>query len=953
MIPSSATAQEPVRTGRYGVGRQAGGPSAASTTGGPAPRLWGRQNECAALDRLLDEVRAESSPVLVLRGEAGVGKTALLEYLLERTSGCRVARAAGVESEMELAFAGLHQLCAPMLDRLARLPAPQRDALGTAFGLRAGDAPDRFLVGLAVLSLLSDVADERPLVCVVDDAQWLDKSSAQVLAFVARRLVAESVAVVFAVRDPLDEHELTGMAELEVHGLVDGDARALLESVIAGPLDVRVRDRIVAETRGNPLALLELPRGLTPAVLAGGFGLPDAPALSGRIEETFRRRLTPLPPETRRLLLVAAAEPTGDPLLLWRAASELGIDLEAAPPAVAVGLVDFDSQVRFRHPLVRSAVYRAASPEERQSVHRALAESTDADVDPDRRAWHRAHAAPALDEDVAAELARSAGRAQARGGLAAAAAFLERAAGLTPSPARRAQRALDAAQAKLQAGAFDAALGLLTAAEAGPLDELRRARVDMLRAQIAFASSRRNEAAPLLLAAARRLEPLDAALARETYLDAFSAAMFAGRLAGAPGLPEVAEAARRVPPASHEPRKADMLLDGLAVLFTDGYAAATPICRRALQAFCSEDTAVEDDLRWLWLASITAADLWDDETWYVLSNRHVRIAREAGALSELPLALNSRVFVHLFAGELAAAASLVEQGRAVKEATGSNLAPYGALGLAALQGGTVEVGELIEASLSEVVPRGEGIGVTVTQWASALLCNGLGGFHEALAAARQAGEYPLEPAVANWGLTELIEAAARSGRTDLATDALDRLTAMTRASGSDWALGVEARSRALLTEGDAAERLYQEAIERLSRTRVRVELARAHLLYGEWLRRAGRRRDARAHLHTAHDMLTAMGAEAFAERARRELLATGETVRTRSVETRDELTSQETQIARLASDGRTNPEIGTHLFISPRTVEWHLRNVFTKLDIHSRRELAIALANYASQLAPV
>ena len=904
------------------------------------------------LDRLLEELRAGASSVLVLRGEAGVGKSALLEYLLERTSGCRVALAAGVESEMELAYAGLHQLCAPMLDGLERLPAPQRDALGTAFGLRAGDAPDRFLVGLAVLSLLSDVAVERPLVCVVDDAQWLDKASAQVLAFVARRLVAESVAVVFAVRDSLDEHELTGMAELEVHGLVDSDAQALLASVIAGPLDVRVRDRIVAETRGNPLALLELPRGLTPAELAGGFGLPDAPALSGRIEETFRRRLTPLPAQTRRLLLVAAAEPTGDPLLLWRAASELGIDLEAAPPAVAVGLVDFDSQVRFRHPLVRSAVYRAASPEERRDVHRALAESTDADVDPDRRAWHRAHAATAPDEDVAAELARSAGRAQARGGLAAAAAFLERAAALTPSLARRAQRALDAAQAELQAGAFGAALDLLTAAEAGPLDALQRARVDMLRAQIAFASSRRNEAARLLLAVARRLEPLDAALARETYRDAFTAAMFAGRLAGAPGLPEVAEAARRAPPSAHQPRKADMLLDGLAVLFTDGYAAATPICRRALQAFCSEDTAVEDDLRWLWLASITAANLWDDETWYVLSNRHVEIAREAGALSELPLALNSLVFAHLFAGELAAAASLVELARAVKEATGSNLAPYGAVGLAALQGRTGEAGELIEASMSEVAPRGEGIGVTVTQWANAVLCNGRGGFHDALVAARQAAEFPHEPAVANWGLTELIEAAARSGRTDLATDALDRLATMTRASGSDWALGVEARSRALLTDGDAAEGLYHEAIERLSRTRVRVELARAHLLYGEWLRRAGRRRDARAHLRTAHEMLAAMGAEAFAERARRELLATGETVRTRSVETRDELTPQETQIARLASDGRTNPEIGTQLFISPRTVEWHLRNVFTKLEIRSRRELAIALANSASQPAP-
>jgi DNA-binding CsgD family transcriptional regulator len=474
----------------------------------------------------------------------------------------------------------------------------------------------------------------------------------------------------------------------------------------------------------------------------------------------------------------------------------------------------------------------------------------------------------------------------------------------------------------------------------------------MLRARATFASSGGNEASPLLLAAARRLEPLDAALARDTYLDAFSAAMFAGRVGGGPGLREVAEAARSARPASHQPRKADLLLEGLAVLFTDGYAAGTPICKRALRAFCSEDISVKDDLRWLWLASVTAAHLWDDETWCVLSTRHVEIAREAGALGELPLALDSRVVVHLFAGELAAAASLVEQLRAVNEATGSKLAPYGALGLAALQGGTGEAGELIEASMREAVTRGGGLGVTVTQWASALLCNGLGRFHDALVAARQAAEYPHEPAVANWGLTELIEAAARSGSGDLAADAIDRLSTMTRASGSDWALGVEARSRALLSEGDAAEHLYREAIERLSRTSVRIELARAHLLYGEWLRRAGRRRDARAHLRTAHEMLTAMGAEAFAERARRELLATGETVRTRSVETRDELTAQETQIARLASDGPTNAEIGAQLFISPRTVEWHLRNVFTKLDIRSRRELAIALASSDSQLAP-
>jgi DNA-binding CsgD family transcriptional regulator len=941
MYSSSATARD--------LDRNGSALSAPSTIGGSPPRLWGRSRECGALDGLIEGLRAGTSAALVLRGDAGVGKTSLLEYLVDRASDCRVARAAGVESETELPYAGLHQLCAPMLDRLKGLPAPQRAALHRAFGLEAGDAPDRFLVGLAVMNLLSDVAEERPVICVVDSVQWLDEASAQVLAFVGRRLADEPVALIFAVRGSSEDDALTGMPELVVHGLADADARALVESVIAGPIDARVRDRIVAETRGNPLALVELLRGVTSAELAGGFGLPDTLALSGRIEQTFRRELGPLPTQTRLLLLLAAAEPTGDPLLVWRAADALGIDFDAAAPAVAPGLIEFGSQVRFRHPLMRSAIYRAAAPEQLRSVHRALADSTDADFDPDRRAWHRAQAAPALDEDAAAELERSAARVQAHGGVPAAAAFLETATRLTPSPVRRAQRALAAAEAKLRAGDFSRALALLTAAEAGPVDNLRRARIDMLRARIELAARRGSDASPLLLAAARRLEPLDASLARETYLDAFSAAMFAGRSANGHGLAEVARAARDAPPGSGLSRNVDMLLDGLAVRFSDGYVAATSICRHTLKEFCRQDASEQDGLRWLWLASITAADLWDDEALYVLSTRHLEIARGTGALSEAPLALTCRTFMHLFTGELVAAASLVEHVNAVNEATGSELAPFGALALAAVRGGR-DARALLEASMREMA-CGEGIGVTVMQWASALLCNGLGGFRDALVAARWAGGHPHEPAVAQWGLTELIEAAARSGSPELAADAIGQLSTMTRASGTDWALGVEARSRALLGDGETAEHLYREAIERLSHTRVRFELARAHLVYGEWLRRAGRRRDARTQLRTAHELLTAMGAEAFAERARRELVATGETVRARGFEARDELTAQELQVARLASDGRTNAAIGAHLFISPRTVEWHLRNVYAKLDIQSRRELAIALASLDSHLA--
>ena len=894
------------------------------------------------LDRLVDNVRAGQSRVLVLRGEAGVGKTALLEYLQRRASGCRIARAAGVESEMELPFAGLHQLCAPMLHRLGRLPGPQGDALGAAFGLRDGDAPDRFLVGLAVLSLLSDVAEEHPLICVLDDAQWLDRASAQAFAFVTRRLMAESVAVVFAVRESSNDQDLTGLPELQIHGLADRDARALLESVLAGPLDERVRDRFVAETRGNPLALVELPRGLTPAQLAGGFALPGAIPLSGRIEASFQRRLDALPADTRRLLQLAAADPAGDPVLLWRAAPRLAIGTQAAGPAAEAGLLEIGARVLFRHPLVRSAAYRSASLPDRQAGHRALAEATDPRLDPDRRAWHRAQAAPEPDEDVAAELERSAGRAQARGGLAAAAAFLQRAVTLTVDPARRADRALAAAQSKHQAGAPDTALELLALAQAGPLDELQQARAELLRAQITFAVTRGRDAPPMLLAAAKRLEPLDATLARETYLDAFSAALFAGHLARGGGVREVAEAVLAADwgeSSRRSPLACNLLLDGLAILTTQGYAAAATTLKGALRAFRDEPMSEEDTLRWLWLACRIARALGDDASWDELTDRQVQLARKAGALSLLPIALIERFGVQLFVGDLDAAASLVAEAEAVVEATGSQLAPQGAIALAAWRGREAEASALIEASRQDVERRGEGLWLIATEWASAVLFNGLGRYEDALAAAEQAAEDPHELGVSTWVPTEIIEAAVRSGAPERAAGPLRRLQEISRAAGTDWALGVEARSRALLSEGEAAERLYLEAIERLGRTRVRVALARAHLLYGEWLRRQGRRMDARGQLRIAHQLYSSMGMEGFAERARRELQATGETVRKRSVETRGELTAQEMQIARLANDGLSNQEIGARLFISARTVKYHLGKVFTKLDISSRAQL--------------
>jgi DNA-binding CsgD family transcriptional regulator len=918
--------------------------------------LRGRRRELDALDRLLTDVRAGQSRVLVVRGEAGIGKTALLDHLAARASGCRIVRAAGVESEMELAFAGVHQLCAPLLDGLTRLPGPQREALATAFGLSAGEAPDRFLVGLAVLGLLSDAAERRPLVCLVDDAQWLDRVSAQVLAFVARRLLAESVALVLAVREPADGQEFTGLPQVAVGGLGDEDARALLDSVIPGRLDERVRERIVAEARGNPLALLELPRGLTVAEVAGGFALPDPGPLASRIEQSFLRQLHALPVETRRLLLTAAAEPVGDVTLLWRAAERLGIGPDAAAPAEAAGLIELGAHVRFRHPLVRCATYRAAEPPDRQAVHRALADATDPDADPDRRAWHRAHAATGPDEVVASELERSSERARGRGGLAAAAAFLRRATELTPGPERRAARALAAAQATFDAGAPDAADELLAAAEIGPLDDLQGARLARLRAQLVFARRRGRDAPPLLLDAARRLEPLDGRLARETYLEAFSAAVFAGRLNGSRGVREVAEAARTAPLAPQPPRPIDLLLDGLATRFTDGYVAGVPPLRRALHAFRREAGRSEDGVGrgsqpWVWQAIIVAADLWDDEIWHELAARAVSLAREAGALTVLPVVLENRAAVHMHAGEFAAASALIEEAGAVIEATANAPVRYTALLLAAWRGDETPALQMIDARVQHATANAEGRAIGLASYATAVLHNGLGRYDAALAGAQRACEYE-DMVFFGFSLVELVEAGARTGADDVAADALRRLEERTHASGTDLALGVQARSRALLSDGEAADALYREAIERLGRSRMAVHLARAHLVYGEWLRREHRRVDAREQLRLAYEMLGRMGAEAFAERARRELLATGETVQKRTAETRDVLTAQEAQVARLAAEGRTNPEIGSQLFISPRTAEYHLRKVFAKLGVSSRRALRDALRASAAIAEP-
>ena len=908
----------------------------------PTVRLLGRRAECEFLSTAIADARQGRSRAVVLRGEAGAGKSALLDFTLGCADGWRVCTAVGIESEMELAYSGLHQLCAPMLDHVDRLPVPQRDALRTVFGQQTGPAPDGFLVGLAILTLLAEVAEEQPLLCVIDDAQWLDIASAQMLLFVGRRILAERVAVVCAARTVADADVLPGLPELRVAGLGTADARALLLSNLKVPFDTTVCDRIVAESHGNPLALLELPRTWHITDLAGGFGLPTRQHVAGKIEMSYATRLAALPASTQLLVLTAAAEPLGDPLLLHRAGEILGFDLADSVAAVDAGLLDISRTVSFAHPLARSAAYGSAADEDRHRVHRALADATDSERDADRRAWHRARGALGPDEAVAAELERSAERAQARGGLAAAAAFLERAAALSPDPARRARRALAAAEAKQVAGDPEAASALVETAASGPLDALEQARALRLKGVIGLDLRHGGETVPYLLDAARRLESLNPELARNTYLQALQSASVGGRFA-TDVLRYAAECARNAPEPQGAPRSVDLLMAGLAVRFTDGYVASAEFVKNALGALRDEAGGGRQDVRWPEFARRLAFDMFDIETLRVLVERSVEVTRERGALSVLPMSLNFLALLRTFEGDLDAADTVLQEAEAIADATRTEPIGAGRLTLASFRGDEKALSALIDSIEPQATARGDGMVVTFGEHARALLYNGLCRYDAALPYAESASASD-EPALAVWSLPELVEAAHRCGKTELASEALERLCERTQAAGTEWARGIEARSRALTASSREAEQLFLEAIHKLTQCPLAPEQARAHLLFGEWLRREGRRIDAREHLRTAHDMFITIGMDAFAERVRRELTATGATVRTRTQEDRDDLTAQEAQIARLAQEGYSNPEIASQLFLSSRTVEWHLHKVFAKLGIKSRRELDGALA---------
>ncbi|MET9437227.1 AAA family ATPase [Streptomyces sp. NPDC006551] len=893
--------------------------------------LLAREREVERIRVVLSATRGGHGSALVLQGDPGIGKTALLQYVCDTLEEERLLRVTGLEFEATFGYAALHTLCAPLMPGLERLPEPQREALRVVFGLAEGEAPSRFLVGLAVMGLLSDAAAKQPVLCVIDDAQWLDRASARTLGFVAHRLDSERITMMFALREPDSAPELVDLPRMSLAGLPPEAARSLLTSEFRAPLDKRVRERILAEAQGNPLALLELPRTISPGRAAGGFGLPQAVPLSRRIEKSFEQRLLPLPQATRTLLLIIAVEATGDATLVWAAADRMGVSVDALTAAEEAGLTAMDGTVRFHHPLVGSVVHHTASPAERRRVHEVLSQSMQEQVNEDRRAWHRAQAVLRPDEDVAADLERLASRAGARGGAAAAAAFLERSATLTPDAGKRAWRALSAARAANGAGDYVTAERLAVEGQTGPPDESRDAQADLIRAQVAFAQRRLRDAPRLLLTVAGRVAPFDAALARQCLLDALATGVLIGR--HSQEMREALAAARQAPPPPGPAAIIDIVLEGLLALLDGGNRAALSRLRHALTEERNPVWAERPAL-----ASLISVELWEDEAYVKLTRTQVREARRVGALGGLSVGLAMSAAVAAQAGDHAEATALIAEEEALAEVLGASPLPYPRLHLESVRG-KASAEPFLSRTLREALERDDGQATATAHWALSVLHNGLANYQKALDAARAAVRRD-EPAITGLALLELVEAAARCGEDEEAADALAALTRRTVLAVTDWARGAEAYCTALtLGDDERAEHWFRQAVVRLDGCRVALHPARARLVFGQWLRRAGRRREAREHLREALEMFSTMGAEAYATLARRELGATGEHARRATTDLVDQLTERELHIARLVATGATSKEIGVRLFLSPRTVDAHLRSIFRKLGITSRRQL--------------
>ena len=909
--------------------------------------LLGRHTECEAIDGLLAAARDGLSGLLLLTGEPGIGKTRLLEYAAADAADLHVIRLAGVESEIRLGFGALHRLLRPFLDRILGLPVPQRDALSAAFGLIGSAPPDRYLVGLATLNVLASVAAEKPVLCLVDDVHWLDRESAEALAFTARRLHADSLAFILAARgEASDQSVFASLGTLPLGGLAAQEAKALLASRVAGYLDAAVAEQIVAGTGGNPLALTEITARLSPEQLAGVAPLPARLPVSRMFDLHFRAVIAALPPDTRTLLLLIAAAPADDAPLIWRAAGWLGLSARAAQPAAERGIVTRDAQPSFRHPLIRSAVYADADPARRRRVHAALAAAYDSVGDAEWSAWHRAEAAAGTDEQIAAELQAAAEHARARGGFSEQALFLSRAADLTPAPGRRAERRLAAADAHVICGDPAAAEILLDLAAADLDGRVARARALRTRAVLEMFHVRVANVPAMLMEAVAELGDLDRRMTWDLLFEAMHAAMMGREHVRETTLCEVAKATAT---AWHDPDapawSGDLVMAGLARRVAEGHAQGAPVLRAALAKLRGATELQELGIPLSVLISFATDEVWDIEARRELTERLAAVDRSQGALYALSMTLLVAAQAEITAGRFAEAETCYAEADEFFAAIG--FPADGAVNRAHLFAWSGREDELRGAltgiaSLAEAF--GQGHMDKMGLHALSILDLGLGRYQSALDHALTVFRDD-PPSTGNLVLPVIVEAGVRTGEREAAAAALTRMTERAHAAATPWALGLLARCEALMCADEQAEAGYRESVSRLSRVPVDLDLAHSRLLFGEWLRRGKRRAESRAQLRAAHQVFESCGAVPFAERARTELLATGAQVRKRALPAGTELTAQERHVAVLAASGHTNAEIAERLFITVSTVEFHLNKVFRKLAISSRRQIAVRIGS--------